>query len=144
MEKGNESKLKATAQALKKLDLKEFQYHKKTVEEVIKDLGTDLKSGLTQGEAEARLQKYGHNELEKEQEESLWEKIKESFEDLLVRILLLAAIVSFIIALMGKYCCQVCNEMRWGKKQRYLLPTASRLPFFKFKYYLLFPRDSRT
>lgn len=38
MEKGNENKLKATAQALKKLDLKEFQYHKKTVEDVVKDL----------------------------------------------------------------------------------------------------------
>ena len=29
MEKGNEGKLKATAEALKHLDLKEFQYHKK-------------------------------------------------------------------------------------------------------------------
>jgi len=28
MEKGNEGKLKATAEALSKLDLKEFQYHK--------------------------------------------------------------------------------------------------------------------
>ena len=102
MEKGNESKLQATAKALKQLDLKEFQYHKKTVEEVVKDLQTNLKTGLTQAEAEKRLEKYGHNQLEKEEEESLWEKIKESFEDLLVRILLLAAVISFIIALIGK------------------------------------------
>jgi len=60
-----------------------------------------LKRGLTQSEAEARLQKYGRNELDKEEEESLWDKIKEAFEDLLVRILLLAAIISFIIALLG-------------------------------------------
>jgi magnesium-transporting ATPase (P-type) len=59
--------------------------------------------GLTQKEAEARLQKYGRNELEKEEEESLWDKIKEAFEDLLVRILLLAAIISFIIALTSKF-----------------------------------------
>ena len=102
MEKGNESKLKATAEALKKLDLKEFQYHKKSVEEVLKELGTDLKRGITQQEADARLQKYGPNQLEKEENESLWDKIKESFEDLLVRILLFAAVVSFIIALTGK------------------------------------------
>lgn len=61
MEKGNEGKLKATAQALKKLDLQEFQYHKKTVEDVVKELKTDLTTGLTQQEAEARLQKYGPN-----------------------------------------------------------------------------------
>jgi magnesium-transporting ATPase (P-type) len=48
------------------------------------------------------LQKYGPNQLEKEEEESLFEKIKEQFEDLLVRILLLAAIVSFVIAITGK------------------------------------------
>jgi magnesium-transporting ATPase (P-type) len=71
------------------------------VEEVVKDLGTNLSTGLSQKEAEARLQKYGLNQLEKEEDESLWEKIKESFEDILVRILLLAAVISFIIALTG-------------------------------------------
>ena len=94
--------MKATAKALKNLDLKEFQYHKKTVEEVVSELKTDLKTGLTQKEADSRLLQYGHNQLEKEEEESLFEKIKEQFEDLLVRILLLAAIVSFIIAITGK------------------------------------------
>jgi P-type Ca2+ transporter type 2C len=87
---------------LKKLDLKEFQYHKKTVEDVVSDLATNLERGLTQKEAESRLLQYGPNQLEKEEEESLFEKIKEQFEDLLVRILLLAAIVSFIIAVTGK------------------------------------------
>lgn len=61
MEKGGEHKLKATAEALKKLDLKEFQYHKKSVEEVVKELKTDLKTGLTQNEAEERQKKYGLN-----------------------------------------------------------------------------------
>jgi magnesium-transporting ATPase (P-type) len=88
---------------LKKLDLKEFQYHKKSVEDVVKGLDTSLERGLTQAEAEKRLKEYGQNQLEKEEEESLWDKIKESFEDLLVRILLLAAVISFIIAIVGKY-----------------------------------------
>lgn len=102
MEKGQEGKLQATAEALKKLDLGAFQYHKKTAEQVLVDLGTNLKSGLSQKEAEARIEKYGYNQLEKEEEVSLWERIKESFDDLLVKILLLAAIVSFIIAVTGK------------------------------------------
>jgi magnesium-transporting ATPase (P-type) len=48
------------------------------------------------------LKKYGGNVLEKEEETSLWERIKEAFEDLLVRILLLAATISFLIAFFGK------------------------------------------
>lgn len=102
MEKGNENKLKATADALKHLDLKEFQYHKKTVEQVAAELGANLKVGLSGAEATKRLEKYGPNKLAEEEQESLWDKIKESFEDLLVRILLLAAVISFVIALTGR------------------------------------------
>jgi Ca2+-transporting ATPase len=69
---------------------------------VLQELQTSLETGLTQKEAEARLAKYGPNQLEKEEEESLWVKIKEQFEDLLVRILLFAAFISFIIAVTGK------------------------------------------
>lgn len=54
--------------------------------------------GLSSEEAESRLQKYGTNELEKEEAEGIWEKIKEQFEDILVRMLLLAAVISFVIS----------------------------------------------
>jgi len=54
---------------------------------------------LSQKDAERRLEKYGFNELEKKEKESIWAKIKEQFEDLLVRILLAAACISFLIAL---------------------------------------------
>lgn len=53
---------------------------------------------MTAKEAEARLEKYGPNDLEKEEKESIWEKIKEQFEDGLVRILLLAAVISFVVS----------------------------------------------
>ena len=59
------------------MDISAFTFHKKTVDEVLHELQTNLDTGLTQKEAEARLEKYGHNQLEKEEEESLWEKIKE-------------------------------------------------------------------
>jgi magnesium-transporting ATPase (P-type) len=77
MEKGQEGKLKVTADALKKLNLAEFQYHKKPVVDVVKELKTNLKTGLTSQEAEERLKTYGENTLEKEEEESVWEKVKE-------------------------------------------------------------------
>lgn len=54
---------------------------------------------MTDAEAKKRLETYGPNELEKKEKESIWSKIKEQFEDLLVRILLAAAVISFLIAL---------------------------------------------
>ena len=44
---------------------------------------------------------HGLNELPAEETESLWEKIKEQFEDILVRILLMAAVVSYLVSLFG-------------------------------------------
>jgi len=41
--------------------------------------------------------------LEAEEEKSLWERIVEQFEDILVRILLASATISFIIAVTGKF-----------------------------------------
>lgn len=76
------------------------------IEKVVSSVKTDLTKyyfgyifrGLSNSEATARLAKYGTNELEKEEKESIWEKIKEQFEDNLVRILLLAAVISFVIS----------------------------------------------
>jgi len=68
---------------------------------MLKHFGTSETGGLLESQAKTNLKKYGYNELEKEEETSLWEKIKEQFEDLLARILLLAATISFVIAVMG-------------------------------------------
>ena len=76
-------------------------YHAWDEAKVLKDLQTDAGRGLSAGEARSRLEKYGLNELDKEEQESIWEKIKEQFEDLLVRLLLLAAIISFIVSQFG-------------------------------------------
>lgn len=76
-------------------------YHAISGEEALKKLETNINSGLTRAEAATRLQKYGTNELDKKEGESIWDKIKEQFGDLLVRILLLAAIISFVVSLFG-------------------------------------------
>jgi magnesium-transporting ATPase (P-type) len=102
MEKGGEQKLKATAAALKHLNISDFSWHTKPFEDVEKELNTNIGKGLTSAAVKQAQEKYGLNELEKEEEESIWEKIKEQFEDLLVRILLLAATISFIIAITSK------------------------------------------
>ena len=102
MDKGHDKTNKNTADALKKLEsVSEFKYHKMSAQEVTTSFGVNQASGLSWDEAKKRLEKYGSNVLDDEEEESLWEKIKEQFEDLLARILLLAATISFIIAITG-------------------------------------------
>ena len=87
---------------LKKMDTSKFSVHKMTVEEASKHLQTNFQTGLSDKEVEQRLAKYGYNELEDEAEKSLWERIVEQFEDILVRILLASATISFVIAITGK------------------------------------------
>jgi Ca2+ transporting ATPase len=55
--------------------------------------------GLGKFQVEANRKKYGRNEMPPEEGKSLWAMIVEQFEDLLVRILLLAAVISFVLAL---------------------------------------------
>lgn len=55
-------------------------------------------TGFTDSEVRILHQKHGFNELKEEEGESILEKILEQFQDTLVRILLLAATISFVIA----------------------------------------------
>lgn len=60
--------------------------------------GTDLKKGLSAEGVKASRDKYGANELSEEEKESVWELILEQFDDLLVKILLVSALISFVLA----------------------------------------------
>ncbi|GLU02427.1 hypothetical protein SLE2022_196780 [Rubroshorea leprosula] len=54
--------------------------------------------GLSSDDIEKRHQIYGWNELEKHEETSIFKLILEQFNDTLVRILLAAAVISFVLA----------------------------------------------
>ncbi|GFR95054.1 calcium-transporting ATPase sarcoplasmic/endoplasmic reticulum type [Elysia marginata] len=70
----------------------------KTTEEVVEYFGVDERTGLTDDQVKRNTEKYGPNELPAEEGKPLWELILEQFDDLLVKILLLAAIISFVLA----------------------------------------------
>ncbi|CAG5118220.1 unnamed protein product, partial [Candidula unifasciata] len=70
----------------------------KTSEEVCQYFGVDENLGLTEEQVRKHTEKYGPNELPAEEGKPLWELILEQFDDLLVKILLLAAIISFVLA----------------------------------------------
>uniref|UniRef100_A0A4W6DEM7 Calcium-transporting ATPase n=1 Tax=Lates calcarifer TaxID=8187 RepID=A0A4W6DEM7_LATCA len=66
--------------------------HTKTVEEVYSFFNVNESTGLSLEQVKKQRERYGPNG------KSLWELVIEQFEDLLVRILLLAACISFVLA----------------------------------------------
>ncbi|XP_015245317.1 PREDICTED: sarcoplasmic/endoplasmic reticulum calcium ATPase 1 isoform X2 [Cyprinodon variegatus] len=72
--------------------------HAKSTAECLAYFGVNENIGLSPDQVKKSQEKYGFNELPAEEGKSVWELIIEQFEDLLVRILLLAACISFVLA----------------------------------------------
>uniref|UniRef100_A0A8D1FG39 P-type Ca(2+) transporter n=1 Tax=Sus scrofa TaxID=9823 RepID=A0A8D1FG39_PIG len=66
--------------------------------DVLRRFSVTAEGGLSPAQVTRARERYGPNELPTEEGKSLWELVLEQFEDLLVRILLLAALVSFVLA----------------------------------------------
>ncbi len=73
------------------------KWHALPVEEVIDQTGTDPDKGLSAGEAQKRLEKYGRNEIPKGKERKWYHRLLAQFKNLLIYILLAAAVVTAII-----------------------------------------------
>eukprot|EP00730_Choanoeca_flexa_P004013 TRINITY_DN11572_c0_g2_i2.p1 TRINITY_DN11572_c0_g2~~TRINITY_DN11572_c0_g2_i2.p1 ORF type:complete len:1043 (+),score=353.64 TRINITY_DN11572_c0_g2_i2:56-3184(+) len=69
-----------------------------STEQVCKHFNVDKTKGLTKKQVEENRAKHGLNELPEEDAKSILELIIEQFDDLLVKILLAAAIISFALA----------------------------------------------
>ncbi|XP_054168147.1 calcium-transporting ATPase sarcoplasmic/endoplasmic reticulum type-like isoform X3 [Oppia nitens] len=72
--------------------------HAKTWQEVVDYFQADTDKGLSPEQVKKNQEKYGPNELPAEEGKTIWQLVLEQFDDLLVKILLLAAIISFILA----------------------------------------------
>ncbi|XP_047313599.1 calcium-transporting ATPase 4, endoplasmic reticulum-type-like [Impatiens glandulifera] len=75
-----------------------FPAWSKDVRECEVKFGVSREQGLSNDEVEKRRQIHGFNELEKHDGPSVWRLILGQFNDTLVRILLVAAVVSFVLA----------------------------------------------
>ncbi len=76
------------------------EFFQLSVDEVIKDLATDGKEGLTAKEAKKRLDVYGANALPRDEEINWFKLIWGQFNDPLIWLLIFAALVS---AFLGEY-----------------------------------------
>jgi P-type Ca2+ transporter type 2C len=68
--------------------------YRQSVDDVLTALSTDARRGLSQGEARARLERDGRNELMAEKPVPAWRKFLAQFRDVLVILLLIATVIS--------------------------------------------------
>ena len=72
--------------------------HDKTLSALLAELKTDEKSGLSSQEAAARLARDGENRLREGKKKTNLQRFAEQFKDVMILILLAAAVISFIVA----------------------------------------------
>jgi Ca2+-transporting ATPase len=68
--------------------------YRMTAEEVVAEIGSDPRRGLSGQEAGVRLQQYGPNELETEKPVPAWRRFLAQFQDVLIILLLVATAIS--------------------------------------------------
>ncbi|MEQ8201875.1 MAG: HAD-IC family P-type ATPase, partial [Syntrophomonadaceae bacterium] len=73
--------------------------HSSNYEDVVRELQADPFQGLTSEEASRRLQQYGQNRLEVKKKKTMIQHFFEQFKDVMIVILIIAAAISFIVAL---------------------------------------------
>lgn len=73
-----------------------------SLDELIDELQTHQKNGLTVEEVEIRKQKYGENKLIEDKKKTSFQKFLDQFKDAMIIILLIAAFVSFCLAIQEK------------------------------------------
>ena len=72
--------------------------HTASVDDVVASLSTDVMTGLSSGEVAERLTNYGPNRLAESKRRPAFLRFLDQFRDLLIMILLVAAVVSFAVS----------------------------------------------
>ena len=75
----------------------EKKFFTMSVDETLKSLNSS-KKGLSDEEAQKRIEEYGYNKLEEKKKQSLLSKFIDQFKDLMIIVLLIAAAISAFIA----------------------------------------------
>lgn len=73
-------------------------FHNQSATEILEMLSSDKEKGLTNIEVAQRKKKYGPNKLEEKKKKTNFQRFKDQFKDVMILILIVAAIISFVIA----------------------------------------------
>ncbi len=80
--------------------------HNKNTTEVIEKFGTDISNGLSYEKVAEFKEKYGENKLKEKKKKTFIQRFADQFKDVMILILIGAAIVSFVT---------ICTEKNWGE-----------------------------
>lgn len=80
--------------------------HHKPIEEVLNHFETNLESGLNDEQISSKKEKFGSNKLREKKKKSTFQRFLDQFKDVMILILIAAAIVSFVV---------ICMEQNWGE-----------------------------
>ncbi len=83
-----------------------LQFYNKSKEEVISSLSTNETNGLTKSQVSELKEKHGLNKLKEKKKKTNIERFFEQFKDVMILILIAAAVISFVV---------VCVEKNWGE-----------------------------
>ncbi len=81
-------------------------FHNKSKDDVLSSLASDVKTGLSSAQVSELQEKYGPNKLREKKKKTTLQRFFDQFKDVMILILIVAAIVSFVI---------VCVEQNWGE-----------------------------
>lgn len=73
-------------------------WHSCSVEEIAKNLKTNINIGLSDDEAQKRFERYGPNNLKEKKKESILVKFIKQFNDFMIITLIIAAIISAVVS----------------------------------------------
>ena len=75
-------------------------YYSREISDLLKEFGTNPRSGLTSEEVRRRLEQHGYNQLEGKSKKSIIRMFFEQFRSFMIIILLIAAAISGVVGVM--------------------------------------------
>ena len=79
-----------------------MEAYNKSKEALVEELNTDTEKGLSESEVAARIEKFGENKLKEKKKKTSLQRFFEQFKDVMIIILIVAAVISFVIACVEK------------------------------------------
>ncbi len=77
-------------------------FYDKTKEQVLEHFGTIEATGLSSAQVDEQKAKYGENKLKEKKKKTMFQRFIDQFRDVMILILIAAAIISFVVAIVEK------------------------------------------
>lgn len=79
--------------------MKDFVAYRESTDSIVSKLDSNVSQGLSSSEAQARIEKYGANEIQAEENRTLLQKFLDQFKDFMIIVLLVAAVVAGFVGI---------------------------------------------